>query len=121
MLDPTRPKWPDGIPSFRLGWKHGGLGGNVLRSKPERGPAKTRRTCSTAVETISGSLYMDAGQYRTFIRWFHDTIADGALEFQWWDFLTEDWNFVRITSLEPQASETVPGNMDVTMTLEVLP
>lgn len=121
MLDITKPIWPDGIPSFRLGWKHGGLGGNVLRSKPERGPAKTRRTCSAVVETFSGSLDMKASQYRTFIEWFHNEIADGALEFQWWNFLTENWCFVRITSLEPQASETVPGNMDVAMTLEVLP
>lgn len=121
MLDITRPIWPEKVPGFGLGWKHQGLGDNVLRSKPERGPAKTRRTATAPVETISGTIAMDAAAYRIFTRWFHDEIADGAMSFQWWNFLKEDWCEARITSTSAESDGRVAGDMSVTLTLEVLP
>lgn len=120
MLDITKPMWPDTLPGFNLGWKMGGLGSSVLRSSPERGPAKTRRTCSADIVTFSGSVLLDAQQYRIFLKWYHEDIADGALAFQWWDFVAFDWVYVRITSVEPENGDD-PGHMTLDLTLEVLP
>lgn len=110
--------WPTALPYFDIGWKMTPED-NVLRSSPERGPAKTRRKTSAKIRTYSGTLSLDSEQLVIFLDFVENIIKDCALSFCFPDFLTNTDRDVRIISYS--ISQKGNNNYDIPLEIEVLP
>lgn len=78
------PSWPAGV-DFDFtepSWQESGPLENVIRTKMEHGPVKTRRRFTAAPRAVAGTTgILTNAQVATFDTWFHNDIADGALSF----------------------------------------
>jgi hypothetical protein len=55
----------------------------ALRSAMETGPAKLRRRASSGPVRIEGTMLLVAAQTETLVAFWRDTLAGGALAFDW--------------------------------------
>lgn len=98
----------------------------TVRSQPDLGPAITRARFSAGVTPVTITLKMTRGQLTTFWAFFLDSIAGGALPFDWKDHRTKADRTYRITS-QPKTRPGAPGLASqrdvwtVTFTAEMLP
>jgi len=59
---------------------------NVIRSETEVGPQKARRRATKATEIMQCQVSMGISQFNdTFKLFWHETIRDGSLPFEWED------------------------------------
>lgn len=110
--------WPASLPFLNTGWTMTPAD-NVLRSQPERGPAKTRRKTSSKTKNYSGSIFLTSSELDTFLEFAEDTLKDCALSFSYPDYMTGLYASARITGY----SITHDGRhgYDVEIELEILP
>ena len=92
---------------------------NVMRSQPERGPAKTRRRTTAKTKNYSGSIYLSSLQLDTFLSFAEDTIKDCSLSFLFPDYMTNEFASARITSYT--VNHDGRNGFEVAIELEVLP
>lgn len=92
---------------------------NVLRSQPERGPAKTRRKTTAKTKGYSGSITLTSSELDTFVEFVETEIMDCALPFFYPDYTSNTERLCRITSYTISQDE---GRLfSVSIELEVLP
>ena len=113
---PSSPIWPEYLPGLKIGWSMS-MKSNVLRFEPERGPAKTRPLRSAQVMNISGMLTYTDSELDAFRKWHHEEIADGALMFNYHDFVSNDWVTARI--LDWKSEQVHTGEHALSLTMEV--
>ena len=111
-------KWPEGLPYLMTGWSMT-PGDNVLRSQPERGPAKTRRKTTAKTKSYSGSLLLTESELDTFLSFAENTLKDCTLEFTFPDYAADKEGRVRILSYSVQHENH--GLYAVSIEMEVLP
>ena len=110
--------WPTSLPYFDMGWSMT-PSDNILRSQPERGPAKTRRKTSAKTLGFSGTLTLTSSQLDTFTGFVEETIRDTALPFLYPDYIRNEERLVRITSYTVTQESRSLYKVDLEM--EVLP
>lgn len=110
--------WPETLPYLLTGWSMT-PSDNVLRSQPERGPAKTRRKTTAKTKGYSGSIYLSSSDLSVFLDFVENTIKDGALPFLFPDYMTNELSYARITSYSVQHDGK--SGYEVSIELEVLP
>jgi hypothetical protein len=114
--------WPPGVSDgFEVQGFTETLPNAMLRTQMDAGPAKQRRRFSAAVTPIAGSIMVPAAQAALFEAFFRDTLALGALPFEWTHPRTgalRTWRFTEPPQLTPQASGTW---WRIAMKLELLP
>lgn len=110
--------WPDTLPYLLAGWSMT-PSDNILRSQPERGPAKTRRKTTAKTKNYSGSLYLSSAQLDTFLEFAEDTIKDCSLSFIFPDYMSNEFASARITSYT--VTHDGRNGYEVAIELEVLP
>ncbi|WP_320130248.1 hypothetical protein [uncultured Sphaerochaeta sp.] len=113
---PSSPIWPEYLPGLKIGWSLSKKS-NVLRFEPERGPAKTRPLRSAEVMNIEGTLTYNDAQLDAFMKWHHEEIADGALIFNYHDFVSDNWVTARITDWKSEQVQV--GEHSVSLSMEV--
>lgn len=92
----------------------------TLRSGMDSGPEKVRRRYTAVPENLTCTFIMSTAQHTTFQTFFRDTIARGAIPFDWVHPETGAAVVCRIIGV-PQRRFRGPFNYDVSMTIEVLP
>lgn len=93
----------------------------ILRTQMDAGPAKQRRRFSAAPIAIAGSMLLTAAQAALIEAFFRDTLALGALPFEWTHPRTGALRTWRFTE-PPQLAAAASGAWwRVTMKLEILP
>jgi hypothetical protein len=117
--------WPVTLPqALRVGFK-ATAPNVVIRTAMDAGPAKIRRRFSTNVYSVQGEVLMNGAQIATFLDFFLNTLAGGALPFQWtvpWNGHPVDFRFAKppdLGALAPRASLAEP--YAVPLSLEMLP
>ena len=110
--------WPETLPYLLTGWSMK-PSDNVMRSQPERGPAKTRRMTTAKTKNYSGSIYLSSSQLDTFLSFVEDTIKDCSLPFLFPDYMTDKEASARITSYT--VNHDGRNGYEVSIELEVLP
>lgn len=80
----SNPTWPATLPQYleAQGFENRFPNG-VVRQPMDSGPGKARRRFTAAPEHISGSIVLDRQQYAAFKAFWKDTLAMGALKFDW--------------------------------------
>lgn len=111
-------QWPEGLPYLLTGWSMS-PSDNILRSQPERGPAKTRRKTTAKTKNYSGSLYLSSSELDTFLQFAEDTLMDCSLSFVFPDYASNEYAAARITSYSITQSDR--NGYEVALELEVLP
>lgn len=110
--------YPENLPFLEIGWNYT-PGDNILRSTPERGPAKTRRKTTAKVNTYSGAMTLTSSQLDVFIAFAENTLRDCTLPFLYPDWIADTASFMRITGyVIKQQTERL---YEVSLELEVLP
>ncbi len=92
----------------------------VIRTEMEVGPAKVRRRTTAGVRRIRGMMWLTAAQRQTLDDFFVDTLAHGALAFEWQHPITgaaADFRFVA----PPQYGHLGGGTYVAQFDLEILP
>jgi len=115
------PTWPASLPDdfLQSGFSET-LPDNVLRSKMDIGPPKTRRRSTAAPRPIAGQQLMTTAQVATFDTFFVTTLSDGAIGFDWTHPRTGAAITLRFVS--PPAYVATGGDFwSITLPLEVLP
>ena len=110
--------YPSTLPFLNLGWSMVSSD-NVLRSQPERGPAKTRRKTTAKTKTYSGTIVLTSEQLGIFMDFVENTIADGALSFGFPDYITNTSRKARLLSYSVKQSSAL--SYDIAVKIEVLP
>ncbi len=110
--------WPESLPYPNSGWSMT-PSDNILRSQPERGPAKTRRRSSAKAVSLSGSLLVTSSQLDTFISFAEETLLDCALPFSFPDYLRDKDGMARISSYS--VTQEGADEYIISIELEVLP
>lgn len=110
--------WPEALPYLLTGWSMT-PSDNILRSQPERGPAKTRRKTTAKTKNYSGSLYLSSSELDTFLEFVEDTLRDGSLSFLFPDYMTNGFASARITGYT--VNHDGRNGYEVSIELEVLP
>lgn len=76
---------------------------NMIETQMSTGYPKRRRRDRVKYDTYSGSVILNESDKDVFLAWFHDTILDGSLEFEWkHPFTGATANFVLVNTPEPQ-------------------
>ena len=94
---------------------------STIRTRMDAGPAKVRRrsTAAPATRRMGHPRYTTA-ELQTFLAFFRDTLAGGALSFDMDDLVTGATATCRFTA-PPSYSAAAPGRWSVSAELEVLP
>jgi len=111
--------WPDSLPATLL------LAGlsmqpqdNVIRTAMDAGPKKARRRYTASAKTFSGKQVLSAEQFIIFKHFYHATIADGVLRFNFTDPVTLETAEFRFTGA--YSATALDGLWEVAMPLERL-
>ena len=110
--------WPSSLPYFDLGWSMS-PSDSILRSQPERGPAKTRRKTSAKTLGYSGTITLTSSQLDAFMEFVEEAIMDTALPFLYPDYIRNEERLARITSYSITQENRTLYTVDIE--LEVLP
>lgn len=119
------PTWPASLPqSLNIGATRKAEDGK-LRSQPDTGPAKTRQRFTAVAVAYSGDMLLYGDQMQTFKAFHNDTLAMGALRFDWTDPIDDSAAKVKIKSYEATVvggSETPADRVwRLSLEVEVLP
>lgn len=78
--------WPASLPQKleQQGFTRS-AGDNVRRTQVDQGPAFQAPKYSASPEPIPGSMVMTTEQVRTFLTFWNDDLANGAIPFDWID------------------------------------
>ncbi|MGH6879275.1 MAG: hypothetical protein ACREFM_00050 [Hypericibacter sp.] len=80
----ANPVWPVTLPPFVLTEGHQETwGNNLLRTQMDAGEAKARRRFTKDVRPIQVTVEMTTAQVAIFDDFFHNTLKDGAIRFDW--------------------------------------
>jgi hypothetical protein len=116
--------WPSGVPDEPLSASiEEGARNTVLRSPMETGPAKQRRRFRAGPRPISFAIPMTRAEVGTFEAWFEDTLADGALSFDFTHPRSQATVTLRFIGGQPPRYQWEQGGQTVQVmcTCEVLP
>jgi len=115
--------WPSTLPqkiqqqNFQISAPEG-----AIRTDMETGKPFQRRRFTAAVQPFSAQIWVDATQYSTLIDFWRNTLAMGALEFDWVHPITGDSATVRFIANEPFSITALSGDQyQVRMNLEIIP
>ena len=114
--------WPETLPqAFLLDSYRSARPQTVLRSKPEAGPAITRRRFSKGVTPFGGEMMMSKAQRNALVVFFDETLEGGALAFRFpaQDGSADTWD-VRFTA-EPEEGWVSATHWRVSLAMERLP
>ena len=117
------PVWPDSLPQeFHVQGFSADIPNGAVRQDMDAGPAFQRRRFTAAPQRFSGRVWVSRDQYQTLKGFYTDTIAMGALSFDWKHPITEEAATVQIDASEGLSLSAVSGVLfAVEMTIEVLP
>lgn len=93
----------------------------VLRTAMDAGPAKVRRRFTAGPRLIPVSAIMTAAQVATLDAFFLESLAGGALAFDWIHPRTQAAASMRIMGPPRYANLAGDAVWEVSMTLEILP
>ena len=110
--------WPEKLPYLNTGWSMT-PSDNILRSQPERGPAKTRRKTTAKTKNFSGSIYLSSAELDIFLEFAETTLKDCSLSFLFPDYTSDGAASVRITGYS--ITQESKDGYEVSIELEVLP
>ena len=113
--------WPSALPQLVEEQGYSGTAGdNVLRTDMEVGPPKQRVNTRVNGRQVTLAVYMDRDQYvNTFLDWWANAVAYGALNFEWTDPATEATAELRITDVYRERAES--GYLRVEIPVEIVP
>lgn len=113
--------WPPSLPQVPLAEAFDEqLPDVVLRTEMDAGPAKTRRRFAVGVGTLAVPMFLDEAQQVTFDDFYTNTLAGGALRFEFTHPRTRVTRELR--TLNPVAlPKRKPNLFRLQMQLEVLP
>ena len=111
--------WPDTLPSDFLA---DGLSikpqSNVIRTKMDAGPNKTRRRYTARTVIFSGKQRFDDDELAIFEKFYQTALADGVLRFNYKDPINNELAEFRFT--EDYSVVEIGGLWEVTLPLERL-
>ena len=116
------PSWPTSLPQqlSQRGYRES-LADNVIRTSVDVGPEKRRKRFTAAVRPLSGSMTMTSAQLDTMMTFYNDSIASGALAF---DFKAprDQANTVSVVFRQPPSWTNRGGDSyAVTLEMEIQP
>lgn len=80
--------WPASLPSFdSVSWRHT-FKSNLLFNPMEDGRVKRRRKGAVTSRVLEGSLFLEASQVEVFIDFVENDLLDGAVSFDFADFVS---------------------------------
>jgi hypothetical protein len=89
---------------------------NVVRTAMDAGPKKARRRYTARAVKYSGRQAFDRAELAAFERFYHVTLADGALRFNFTDPVSLETAEFRFAA--DYAASAVEGHFEVSMELE---
>lgn len=96
---------------------------NVLRSKMDAGPDKTRRRFTSGPEPVRGQIFVTDAQLQIFRDWHKNDLLDGAIRFDWVDqddgTTAVEYKFVSPPSWHQD--EKLPGYWFINLDLRIMP
>lgn len=114
------PTWPAGLPA------HTEIEGYqetpptlALRSAMDAGPAKVRRRFSAGPTAWRGTMLLTQAQAETLLAFWRETLAGGALAFEWAHPRTGAAATMRFTA-PPELRHQAEGLWRAELTLEIL-
>lgn len=120
------PTWPAGLPQDTLLGVAVKPDDSVLRTQMDAGPPTTRNRFTAITKSVSAALYLTGAEVSTLDTFFHTTLKNGALSFDWKDPRTD--STVSMKFKEPPeytgmvGSDTVNDRLwNVSLSLEILP
>lgn len=113
--------WPPSLPQRQLvdGYEET-LPNIVVRTQMEAGAAKVRRRYTAAVTPVRCNVVLTAAQAETLRTFFVDTVAGGALPFDWVNPLSNAAATYRFVE-PPRWSALKPGLVMASLSLEIMP
>lgn len=116
----TDAVWPASLPQDVERPYQETLADNTVTTPMEIGPAKKRRRSTAGVSTLSATVQLTTAQTETLQTFFEDTLAGGALRFDWTHPRTQVAAVFRFAK-PPQISHVSGPNWQARLELEVLP
>jgi hypothetical protein len=113
--------WPSSLPPLPLAADYADtLPDTLARTQMDAGPAKVRRRTTAAVRPLTASFLFTKAQCATLQTFYEDTLAGGALAFDW--ILPRTGAAASLRFLAPPTFGSPSGKWwRVTCQLEVLP
>ncbi len=115
------PTWPGTLPQkFSADGYDESPPDNLIRSKPDAGPAKVRRRTTANVRPYKTSLRMTSAQLDTLDTFYVTTLVSGSLAFDWQEprsLSTKSFRFVSKPKYQAQGGDF----WNVALDLEQLP
>lgn len=118
--------WPATLPQSQfLGLTYQAVDGRV-RTAMDAGPAKMRRRFTGVPKNVDVPILLTGTQLATFNTFFHTTLAEGVLSFNW-DSPIDDssvkFRFRAPVAWRLETGDSAPGNRlwSGTMQLEIMP
>ena len=112
--------WPQGLPQAPLIGHLERAPNLVVRTSMDAGPAKVRRRFTAGVRALTVTLILDDTQRMTLDQFFVETLAGGALSFDFRVPSTGQTKRVRIVG-PPEYGLITPSKWRARLDLEVLP
>lgn len=115
--------WPASLPQeLNIDSVEGELPTGAVRADTDSGPAFQRQRFTAAPEPFTGVIWIDGTQYATLLSFWRDTLAHGALAFDWKHPITEASAELQFQVGSPPRIRAKSGTLfEVDMTLEILP
>jgi len=111
--------WPDLLPSDPLS---DGFAkkpqSNVIRTAMDAGPKKARRRYTARAVNYTAKQIFNAAELKVFEQFYHTTLADGVLRFNFTDPVTLETAEFRFT--DEYETNAIEGEFEVSMQLERL-
>lgn len=114
------PTWPASLPAPAINTYKETPPQNTMRSRTDKGPAKTRRRTTSNVRPVSFTLKLTPAQVTILDDFFVDDTASGALEFDYTHPRTGASVTARFTE-EPDYSDIEATIYNVPVALEIMP
>lgn len=120
------PTWPASLPQDALVGVAVSAGDSVLRSQMDAGPPTRRNRFTANTVAITTSMVLTGTQVATLDTFFHDTLSNGALSFDWKDPRTDAAAVIAFTAPPKYAGivgDPMPGDRlwRASLSLEIQP
>lgn len=102
------PIWPASLPQFAMIGAKIGADDSVLRSNMDAGPPVRRNRFTAITKSVSYTFRLTGTQVETLDNFFHSTLRNGALSFDWTDPRTDAT--VLMAFLSPPEYTAILGN-----------
>jgi len=111
--------WPEILPlTLRMDGLSAKRNSNVIRTRMDAGPNKTRRRYTASTKNYTGSMLLDDSQRNELEQFYRVSLADGVLRFIFTDPQTLEAGEFRFT--DDYTENSVDGKFGISLSLERL-